>query len=267
MSSPREAAQLHPAAQVHPTALVSPQAHLGVGVTVGPFAIVEPGAVVGEGCALAARAFVGAGARLAAGVQVGIGAVVGSIPQDRKYDGAPTLLEVGAGAVIREYATLNISTTLAQATRVGAGCLVMAYAHVAHDCFVGERCVLSNGVQLGGHVIVGAGSNLGGLSAVHQFCTVGAGSFVGGLVKVDRDVPPYSKVLGHPAAWGGFNLVGAERAGLEREQCLARERALRVLYRHGLLADEALGRIDAEFGLPEWREFAAVRRMQLLRRR
>ena len=250
--------------KIHQTAIVAPDAQLGDGCEIGPWAIVSSGAELGERCVVAPRAFVGPGARVGNGVKIGIGAAVAVEPQDLKYDGAPALLEVGEGCVIREYATLSVATTQDRPTRIGPRCLVMAYAHVGHDCEVGANCVLSNGVQLAGHATLGDGCNLGGLSAVAQFCVLGAGVFVGGLSKVDRDVPPYSKALGNPARWGGFNRVGAERAGLSPERAARFEGALRELYRRGRPVDEVLAELAADPELAPYAAFRARRRTGLI---
>ena len=250
--------------KIHQTALVAPDARLGAGCEIGPWAIVSPGAVLGENCVVAPRAVVGSGARVGNGVKIGVGALVAVEPQDLKYDGSPTLLEVGDGCTIREYATLSASTDPERPTRIGPRCLVMAYGHVGHDCEIGANCVLSNGVQLAGFVALGDGCNLGGLSAVAQNCTLGAGVFVGGLSKVDRDVPPYSKALGNPARWGGFNRIAAERMGLPPERAARLERALRELYRSGRPAAEVLAELASDPGLGEYADFVMRRRMGLI---
>ncbi len=249
--------------KIHPTAIVEAD-DLPSDVVIGPWAYVQSGVRIGAGCLIAARATICSGAVLGNRVEVGIGAVVGEAPQDKKYRGEKTGLIVEDGVVIREYATLHRATSLENPTRVGERSLIMAYAHVAHDCQIGRDSVLSNGVQLAGHVLLGAGCNLGGLSAVHQFCVLGDGVFVAGLSKVDRDVPPFSKAIGNPARWGGFNRLGAERLGFSKEEVERREQALRLIYRKKISTEEALKELSSRSSLPEYHWFCAVRKSSLI---
>lgn len=197
----------------HPSSLVHPDAVVAEDATIGPWCVIEAGVRIGAGATIGPFCRVHAGSDLGAGVRLDGGAVVGGAPQDLKHDGSPTRTEIGAGTRIGEYATVNRSARAGGVTRVGSGCLVMAYAHVAHDCELADGAVIANAVQLGGHVRVGAGAIVSGMTGVHQFTVIGAGSFIGGGLRVDADVPPFCRALGEPLRWGGLNLTGMRRNG------------------------------------------------------
>lgn len=205
-------------AQVHPSAVVHPDARLDAGVRIGPFAVVEENVHLGEGVAVGPHAVIHNGARLARGVEVHQGASVSCLPQDLKFQGEDSVLEVGEGTVIREFTTLSRGTVEAGATRIGAGCLVMAYVHVAHDCQVGDGCILVNGVQVAGHVKIGSRVTLGGLVAVHQFVRIGDHVFVGGGMEITKDIPPFVLANGKPLKYTGLNLVGLKRRGFDADR-------------------------------------------------
>jgi UDP-N-acetylglucosamine acyltransferase len=178
---------------IHPSAFVHPQAQVHPSATVGPWCLVDAGAVIGADVILESRVHVYGGVQVGEATHIYDGAVVGSDPQDLKYNGEPTRLHIGAHCRIREYCTLNRGTGEKGCTVVGDSVLLMAYTHVAHDCLIGQGAVLANGVQLGGHVRIGAYATIGGNTAVHQFSRVGDYAFVGGTLKIDRDVPPPAK--------------------------------------------------------------------------
>lgn len=218
-------------ASIHSTAVVSPECELGEDVSIGPFAIVEASHIE-SGCKIESHAHVYANTHIGKNSHIWQGAIVGSDPQDRKYKGETSYLHLGEGVVVREYATLNRGTC-GGTTQLGNGVLVMAYAHVAHDCVVGDGAVLANGVQLGGHVQVDANSVIGGLTAIHQFCRVGECCFVGGTLKIDRNVPPFSKAFGNPLRWAGINRVGMLRAGYSEEDIGNLKSLYRMFYSSG----------------------------------
>jgi UDP-N-acetylglucosamine acyltransferase len=226
---------------IHPTAQVAAEAELGEGVSVGAYAMIGPGVVIGPGTRIGPHAVVEGPTRLGADNQVFPFASVGSAPQDKKYKGEPTRLEVGDRNVIREYVTLNRGTTKDEGvTRIGDDNLFMAYAHVAHDCRVGSHCVLANNATLGGHVHLGDWVIMGGFSGVHQFCKVGAHAFIANNAAVTRDVPPYVMAVGQPAGAHSVNAEGLKRRGFTPEQIRNLRNAFRLLYRSGLkLADAA----------------------------
>lgn len=234
------------APRVDPTALVHPSAELGAGAEVGPWAMVGEGCVVGPGSRIAARATLERNVRLGARVRVGIGSVLGGDPQDLKYRGEETWVEVGDDTVIREYSTVNRGTSESQRTTVGRGCFLMSYVHLAHDCHVGDGVILSNGVQLAGHVTIEDRAIVSGLSAVHQFVRIGRHAFVGGCSRVPKDVPPYVKAVGNPIKLYGLNSVGLQRSGFPETTLLELKRAYRLLFRSDLMLSAAVTRARDE---------------------
>jgi UDP-N-acetylglucosamine acyltransferase len=191
---------------------------------------VDAGVVIEEGVRLESRVRIYNNVHLEQGVRVFDGAVLGGDPQDLKYAGEESFLHIEEGVVIREYCTLNRGTQ-GQTTRIGKHSLLMAYVHVGHDCQLAERVVLANGVQLGGHVEIGAYAILGGNTAVQQFSCVGSHAFVGGTLKIDRNVPPGVRAFGDPLRYAGINKVGLERRGWSEEQIQELSRAYKRLYR------------------------------------
>ena len=243
-------------ARVHPTALVDAGARLGADVEVGAFAIVGPGCELGDGCVIAPRATLERNVKLAAGVRVGSGSVLGGDPQDLKYRGEETFVEIGEGTVIREYATINRGTAESFRTTVGRGSFIMSYVHLGHDCHVGDGVILSNSVQLAGHVLIEDRAIVSGLSAVHQFARIGRHAFVGGCSRVAKDVPPYLKAVGNPVRLYGLNSVGLQRSGFDPEALRELKRAYRLLFRSDLNVSQALERARSELpDLPEVRHF------------
>lgn len=258
---------------IHPTALVHPDASVYPSASIGPYCLVEAGAVIGAGCVLGPFSRVLAGGVLEDGVTLEGGAVIGGAPQDLKFGGGPTRARIGAGSRIGEYATVNRAAIAGGETRVGTGVLVMAYAHVAHDCVVGERAIVANSVQLGGHVRVGEGAVVSGMTGVHQFTSIGAGAFVGGGLRVDQDIPPFCRAMGDPLRWGGLNLTGLRRRHAERDGAEDGVAAFLDAFYRRLYADEAeaLAWMSAQPGFEAEKaalgDFCANRKRALLRRR
>ncbi|MDZ7372859.1 MAG: acyl-ACP--UDP-N-acetylglucosamine O-acyltransferase [candidate division KSB1 bacterium] len=232
--------------RIHPTAIVHPSVELGEGVEVGPYAIIEEDVVIGDGTKVAAHALIARGSRVGRQCQIHFSAVVGTIPQDLKFEGEETTLEIGDRTVVREFCTLNRGTKQSGKTVIGSDCLLMAYAHVAHDCVVGDRSVLANGVQLGGHVLVDHDAGIGGWTPAHQFTRIGQYAFVGGGYRIVKDVPPFILAAGEPLRYYGPNLVGLRRRGFSAERIAAIARAYRLIYRSGLNVRQALRRIPEE---------------------
>ena len=233
-------------ADVHPTALVDRSAELGADVTIGPWALVGPRVTVGDGCRIGARATLQCNTRLGTGVEVGSGSIVGGDPQDLKYRGEETWVEIGAGTIIREYCTINRGTSATGHTTLGERCFLMAYVHLAHDCHVGDGVVIANATQLAGHVTIQAGAILGGIIGVHQFVTIGALAFVGGCTRVNQDIPPYVKAVGNPVELYGLNSIGLQRAGFPAETITALKRAYRLFFNSDLNLSQAQERAHAE---------------------
>ncbi|KAG8461159.1 hypothetical protein KFE25_002348 [Diacronema lutheri] len=231
LASVARALGAHGPAQVHPTAVVHAAARLEPGVTVGPFCVVGPGAHVRAGASLVASVHVAGRTDIGEGTTVFPFACLGSEPQDRKHAGEPTRLRIGARCVVREHVTAHAGTSAGGGlTAVGDGCLLMAGAHVAHDCDVGAGAILANAVLLAGHVRIGARAIVGGGSALHQRVAVGAGAMVGGGSIVAHDVPPYTLARGNRALLVGVNLVGLRRAHVGRAEAAALLRAFRAMF-------------------------------------
>jgi len=243
---------------VHATALVDPAAELGQGVLVGPWAIIGPRVRVGDGTEVGPRVLIESDTNVGEDCRLGNGAVLGTDPQDLKYQGERSVLEVGDRCVIREFATLNRGTAATGRTLIGSDCLVMAYAHIAHDCVLGNHVILANAVNMGGHVVMEDWVMVGGLAGIHQFVHIGAHAFIGGASKITQDVPPYCRATGNPPRLLGLNAVGLERRGLSAEVRSALKRAYRILFQSKLNLSQAAARVEAEVpGIPEVRHLLA----------
>ena len=229
---------------IDPRAIISPKAQLAADVTVGPFSIIGPDVVLGPGTVIGPHVVLNGPMRMGADNRVHQFASLGDAPQDKKYAGEPTRLEIGDRNVFRESSTINRGTTHGRGvTTIGDDNLFMAYSHVAHDCIVGNNLVFANCATLGGHVEVGDWVIIGGLSAVHQFCKIGPYAFVAGGCPVTRDVPPYVMVAGNPAEPHSINSVGLKRRGFTDDQVRNIRNAFRVLYRSDLLLADAVAQL------------------------
>ncbi|MDH5526216.1 MAG: acyl-ACP--UDP-N-acetylglucosamine O-acyltransferase [Nitrospirota bacterium] len=203
---------------IHPTALVDPKAELGSGVSVGPFTVIGPQVRVGDGCEIGSHVVLSGNTTIGPGNRIFPHNAIGGIPQDLKYAGEDTRLEIGERNTFREFMTVNLGTEGGGGvTRIGNGNLFMAYVHVAHDCIIGDRTILANAVTLAGHVEVEDGAVVGGLSAVHQFTRIGSLAMIGGCSAVDQDVAPFCMAIGNRISLRGLNLVGLKRLGLSRD--------------------------------------------------
>jgi UDP-N-acetylglucosamine acyltransferase len=231
---------------IHATAIVAPDAILGEGVEIGPYCVIGPGVEIGARTRVGAHAAIHGHTRVGADNLIHSYASVGDAPQDKKYNGEPTRLEIGDRNVIREFVTLNRGTTKDRGvTTIGSDCLFMSYSHVAHDCIVGNHCVLANCSTLGGHVVLGDWVIMGGFAGVHQFCKVGAHAFLANNAAVTRDVPPYVMAVGGPAKPHSINAEGLKRRGFTPQQIRNLRNAYRTLYRSGLRLEEALEQLAA----------------------
>jgi UDP-N-acetylglucosamine acyltransferase len=241
--------------RVHPTAIVDPSAAIGENVEIGPWALVGENCTVGDGSVIAARATLERNVRLGRRVKVGIGTILGGDPQDLKFKGEETWVEIGDDTTIREYSHINRGTTQSYRTTVGKACFVMSYVHLAHDCHVGDGVILVNGSQLAGHVTVEDKVIVAGLTAVHQFVRIGRHAFVGGCSRVVKDVPPFVKAVGNPVKLYGLNSVGLQRSGYSESTLAELKKAYRLLFRSDLNLGAALERARTEIdgGNPEVR--------------
>ena len=231
---------------IHPTAIVAAGAQLAGDVEVGAYTIIGEHVEIGGGTRIGPHAVITGHTRIGAGNRIFQFVSLGEIPQDKKYTGEPTRLEIGDHNVIREFCTFNIGTAQdAGVTRLGDDNWVMAYVHLAHDVQVGNNTTLANNATMAGHVHIGDGVPVGGLSGVHQFVKIGAHAFVGFGSHVSQDVPPYMMVDGNPLAVRGFNAEGLRRRGFGAERIAAVKQMHRILYREGLTFEEARSRIAA----------------------
>ena len=242
--------------RIHSTALVDASAHLGEDVEVGPWSIIGPQCTIGNGTHIAARATLERNVRLGARVQIGIGAILGGDPQDLKYRGEETWVDIGDDTSVREYATINRGTAHSITTSVGRNCFLMSYVHLAHDCHIGDNVIISNGTQLAGHVTVEDKATISGLCAVHQFSRIGRHSFIGGCSRVAQDVPPFVRAVGNPIKLFGLNSVGLRRTGFDEDVVRELKRAYRTCFRSDLNLGQGVEKARAELTmLPEVQHF------------
>ena len=244
--------------RIHPTAVIDAGAELADDVEVGPWAYIGPHCTVGAGSVIHMRATLEERVHLAERVTVGIGSVLGGAPQDLKFKGEETTVEIGEGTTIREYATVNRGTSESQKTSVGKGCFLMSYVHLAHDCHLGDGVIISNGTQLAGHVRIDDRAIISGLCAVHQFGKIGRHAFVGGMSRVAKDIPPFVKAVGNPVKLYGLNTVGLQRSGFSDEVVAELKKAYRLFFRSDVNITQALDRAAAELKpFPEVQAFIA----------
>lgn len=233
---------------IHPTAIVEAGAEIAPGVSVGPYAVIGPRVRLGAGCRVDAHAVLRGDTEIGAGTEIHAHAVVGGEPQDLKYQGGNTRLVVGERNRIREGVTINLGTEVGGGeTRIGDDNVLMANAHVAHDCVLGSRIILANNVMLAGHVRVQDGAILNGGAGVHHFTTVGAFSYVGGLSRITRDVTPFTIVEGHPSRVRGVNVIGLKRARFDEETIRAIKEAYKRIYRSDRPARDAIASLRVDF--------------------
>ncbi|WP_128544316.1 acyl-ACP--UDP-N-acetylglucosamine O-acyltransferase [Larkinella soli] len=231
---------------IQPLAYVHPEAKIAQNVVIEPFAIIHKDVEIGEGTWIGSHAVINEGARIGRNCRIFPGVVISAIPQDLKFKGEYTLTFVGDNTTIREYATVSRGTEEHWRTEIGSNCLIMAYAHVAHDCRIGNYCLIGNTVQMAGHVHLGDWAIISAFSAVHQFAKIGVHAFISGGSLVRKDVPPFSKAAREPLTYAGINSVGLRRRGYTNEQINQIQEIYRYIYLRGLNNAEALARIDLE---------------------
>ena len=229
-----------------PLAYVNPGAKIAKNVVIEPFTTIHNNVEIGEGTWIGSNVTIMEGARIGKNCRIFPGAVISAEPQDLKFDGEATTVEIGDNTTIRECVTINRGTKDRYKTVIGSNCLIQAYSHIAHDCIVGDNCIFSNSSTLAGHVTVGDYVVLAGMVAVHQFCTIGSHSFVTGGTLVRKDVPPYIKAAREPISYAGINSVGLRRRGFDTDKIREIQNIYRILYQKNYNNTQALSIIEAE---------------------
>lgn len=230
---------------IHPHALVDPRAEIGADVEIGPFSVIGPEVVIGDGSSIGPHVVIKGPTRMGRRNKVFQFASLGEVPQDLKFAGERSTLEIGDDNIFREYCTVNRGTKGGGgATRIGNENLFMAYVHIAHDCRIQDRTVFANCASLAGHVEVGSYAVLGGFTGIHQFCRVGEHCMTGAATVAVQDIPPYVLAAGNSGRPYGINVTGLKRRGFSAEKINAIKRAYKILYKSGLRLDEAIGKIE-----------------------
>jgi len=233
---------------IHPTALVNPAAKLGENIIVGPYALIEADVEIGDDCIIGPHAVIYNGARIGNRVKIFQGASVANFPQDLKFAGEKSVFIIGDDTIIREFATLHRGTKETGKSAVGKNCLIMAYGHVAHDCSVGDNCIIANAVQIGGHSHIEDWVIIGGSTPVHQFSLVGEHSMIAGGIRITQDVPPYILTAHTPASFAGLNVIGLRRRGFKNEDIQILKEAYGLLYSKSLNVSQAVEVMKSKFG-------------------
>ena len=226
--------------RIHPTALVDAGSELATDVTVGPYAVIGPNVTIGPGTQLGPHVVIDCNTAIGSDCAIGPGTILGAAPQDRKFSGEPTWLEIGDHTVIREYATIHRGSQARRRTVIGSHCYLMTYVHVAHDCVIEDHVTIANMVQLAGHVTIEAHATISGICPVHQFVRIGTYALVGGGSRVPQDVPPYTRAVGTPLRLYGINTIGLTRAGVPADVRLALKHAYRLLFNSDFTMSEAV---------------------------
>lgn len=237
------------ATHIDPSAVIHPTAEVADGVTIGPFAVLGEGVRIGKGTTIDAHVVIVRWTTVGARCHIGANAVLGGDAQHLVYKGEPSYLEIGDDNVIRELAVIHRSAIAGGQTVIGSHNMIMAQAHVAHDCRIGNHTIIASLAGLAGHVDVEDGAMIGGVTGIHQFVRIGAYSMVGGSSRLSQDVPPYMIAAGSPATVHGLNVIGLRRHGFGAEQRRELKTAYRTLYRSGLNVSQALAKIKAQSGL------------------
>ncbi len=230
---------------------ISKKAQIGSNVKIGDFTVINDDVVIGNNVEIASNVLIDNGARISHNVKIHHGAVVSSVPQDLKFAGEETTLELGEGSIIREYVTLNRGTKESKKTVIGKNCFIMSYGHVAHDCRVGDNVIIANATNMGGHVEIGDWAIVGGIVAVHQFVKIGMHSLIGGGFRTVRDVPPYIIAGDLPLRFGGLNLIGLRRRGFSAEKIRKIGDVYNVIFKSGLNVSDAVKKVKDDFEMTE----------------
>ena len=229
-----------------PLSYIHPGAKIAKNVVVEPFSSIDKNVVIGEGTWIGSNVTIMSGARIGKNVSIFPGSVISAIPQDLKFKGEDTTVVIGDNTTLRECVTINRGTSDRNKTKIGKNCLIMAYSHVAHDCFIGDNCIFSNNSTLAGHVTVGNHVILAGMVAVHQFCSIGNHAFVAGGSLVRKDIPPYVKAAREPISYVGINSVGLRRRGFDNKVIMQIQSIYRTLYQKKYNNTQAVSIMEAE---------------------
>lgn len=242
---------------IHPTAMISADAKIGKDVTIGPYAIIGHDVAIGNGTVVGPHAVIEPYVEIGSECQIFQFASVGAVPQSLKFKGEVTWTKIGCKCIIREFVTINRGTEEGGGlTQIGDECLLMAYVHIAHDCFLGHNVVMANNATLAGHILIGNYATVGGLTAVHQFVRIGDHAFVGGKSVVVKDIPPFVLASGDRAKLHGLNQIGLKRRGFTADTLKQLKKTYRLLFRIGLTQNEGIERVAAEVEpLPEVKAF------------
>ena len=235
----------------HKTALINNNAKIGKNVTVGPYSIIDDNVIIGDNTVVYPYVHIKSNTIIGKNNKIFQGSVLGEDPQDLKYSGEKTFLEIGDNNTIRENCTLNKGTSHANKTIIGSNCLLMAYVHVAHDCIIDDKVILANGVQLGGHVEIGYHVTVGGMTPVHQFCKVGEHAFIGGGRIALQDIPPYILATGEPLQYAGINSVGLRRRKFSIDVRNNIKKAYKFIYKSNLNVKQAIEAIKENLKLTD----------------
>ncbi len=230
--------------KIHPTAIIDKKAKLGENVAVGPYAIIGPNVKIGSGTSVGGHCVIDEWTTIGKNCKIFTGAAIGGISQDLKFKGERSFVKIGNNNTIREFVTINRATKKDSATQIGDDNLIMAYTHIAHDCKIGNKDVIANGVTMAGHVTIEDRVILGGLVGIHQFVHIGTMSIIGGCSKVVKHIPPYAMADGHPARIYGLNIIGLNRTGISAKSKANLKHAFRILFNSGLSLPHALKEIQ-----------------------
>jgi UDP-N-acetylglucosamine acyltransferase len=239
---------------IHPHTYIHPDARLAENVKVEPFTVIHQDVTIGEGTWISSNVTIMEGVTVGKNCRIFPGAVIGAVPQDLKYKGEQTYVEIGDNTTIREFVTIHRGTSDRWKTSVGNNCLIMAYSHIAHDCCVGNSCIMSNNSQMAGHVIMADYAWIAGFSAIHQFVKIGQNAFIAGGSLVRKDVPPYIKAVRNPLSYGGVNSVGLKRRGFSIEKINQILDIYRIIYNKGLNTSKAMEYIEEQLPATDERD-------------
>lgn len=231
---------------IHPLTSIHPKAKIGKNVEIGPFVTIDKNVEIGKGTRIFSNVTIFEGARIGKNCQVYPGAVLSAIPQDLKFKGEDTIIEIGNNSIIRECVTIHRGTASKGTTKIGENCLIMAYSHIAHDCVLENNIILGNATQLAGEVKVADWAILAGGVLVHQFCRIGEHAMVQGGSRLSKDIPPYVIAGREPATYAGLNIIGLRRRGFSPVQIELIHNAYRIIYQSGLNNTDALKRVEEE---------------------